>query len=410
MGAFERAGNQPELVKLLDAQAGRVTDPGVEVGLRVKAAELRLSALGDVKGAIAGYQRVLALQPDSVTAHAALAELFTRDPTQSAAAVEEHRTVLRLDLARAESLHSLFGIWKVQKPTDRAFCAAAVAVGLEVANADEASFYKETRAKLGADSRGPIPPAELALLTHPDASNPWATILRVVGDQLHKIYPPQWEAAGVDRKRDRLKPDHPVHKALRTVADLLGVEDFEVYQADRGLFHVEMGDPLAVCVGPDLVRKFNLRELRFLMGQTMMAVKNKTVLARRLPFAEFSELMGNCVSLHELSFSSVGERNEAALKQLRKVLSRKALKALESPAKALAHQAPDLAATVAGLEASGHRAGLLFAGDPSVGLAMLKREEPQAAALRRLVQFSLSDDFFKLRQRVGPSLSGSMSG
>ena len=82
----------------------------------------------------------------------------------------------------------------------------------------------------------------------------------------------------------------------------------------------------------------------------------------------------------------------------------------------------DVGSTLEALSLSADRAGLLLAGDVAAGLGMLAREElapgaprvetPEAIIqsvqsrrdLRELIGFALSDDFFRLRQRVGLSL------
>ena len=57
---------------------------------------------------------------------------------------------------------------------------------------------------------------------------------------------------------------------------------------------------------------------------------------------------------------------------LRKLLPRKALRALEEPAREIAQgPVPDLARTLQGMFASANRAGLLVCGDPAVALTMV---------------------------------------
>ena len=90
---------------------------------------------------------------------------------------------------------------------------------------------------------------------------------------------------------------------------------------------------------------------------------------------------------------------------------------------AVAHaQGLDVHATVEAIALSADRAGLLLAGDVAGAIGVLLREDlpvgaprpetPEAIAVataqrrdvKELIQFALSDDFFRLRQRVGMSL------
>jgi len=123
-------------------------------------------------------------------------------------------------------------------------------------------------------------------------------------------------------------------------------------------------------------------------------------------------------------FDALGQRDDGRVRTLRKLLPRKALRALEEPARELAGgPVPDLRRTLQGLFASGNRAGLLVCGDPAVALTMVLREDPAFAAgrtpesqetivravreradLRALLNFAVSEELFTLRDRVGPTL------
>ena len=110
------------------------------------------------------------------------------------------------------------------------------------------------------------------------------------------------------------------------------------------------------------------------------------------------------------------------MKSLRKAYSRKALKALESPAASLSSgKGLDLEETIQALRLSADRAGLLMCADPNVGLQVLLREDTGSSRvgdsvdqilqtlrakedLRQLMTFSLSDDYFRLRGRMGMSI------
>jgi hypothetical protein len=248
-------------------------------------------------------------------------------------------------------------------------------------------------------------------------------VLRAIGDQLGKMHPPQFEMLGVDRKADRLKPDTAVFKAIRSVAQVFGVEEFEVYQARRGLMTLETTEPLSVCVGQDVVRKFNAREQKFLIGRAVMGLLNKTAVLSKLSQGETADLLGNSIRIFAPQFSALGKKNDEMVKQLRKAYSRKALKTLETPALALGDSTKvDTHTLMEGLSLSADRAGMLMCGDVAIGLGVVLREDPSMANskvdsadptfaalkqredLRDLLSYSLSDEFFRLRQRLGMAL------
>jgi tetratricopeptide (TPR) repeat protein len=425
---YERAGNLPELVQMLEAQgqaAANAGDPKRAVAVRLRVADLYVRSLNNVQRAVATYRQIVEQDATCVPARAALAELYMRDPATTSMAIEEHRQLLKLEPTRVESLHALFNLWHGLKQLDKAFCAAAALHFLRSANEVEVAFFTEARSRLPQETQDKqLTLADVdAGLMHPGARGPLVEVMRAIGDQMGKLHPPQFEMLGVDRKADKLKPDSAVFKAIRAVAQVFGLEEFEVYQARRGLLVLETTEPLSVCVGQDVVRKFNAREQKFLIGRAVLGLVNRTAVLSKLSSGETADLFGNSIRIHAPQFAALGRRNDETVKQLRKAYSRKALKSLEEPAMALGNATKvDLGVLIESLSNSADRAGLLMCVDVSVGLTLVLREDPNFAAmkvdtaepllqavksrddLKDLLSFAVSDDFFRLRQRLGLSL------
>jgi len=430
-GLYERAGNLPELAQMLEAQAAQAHAAGDHkraASLRLKVADLFAGPLDQPSRAVTLYRAIVDGDTANIPARTALAGLYMRDAASAQLAIEEHRQILRLDPTRVESLHALFRLWEGLKQNDRAFCAAAVLHFLRSANEVEVSFYTELRTRLPQETQERLSVADVdAGVMHPLSRGALVEVLRAVGDQVSKMHPPQLELLGVDRKNDKLKPDHAVFKAVRTVAQVFGVEEFEVYQARRGLIGLETTEPLSMCVGQDLVRRFNAREQKFLIGRAVLGLLNKTAVLSKLSRGETADLFGNSVRIFAPQFTALGRgdrNNEEAVKQYRRAYSRKALKALEPAALELGPQSKvDLEPVLEGLGYSADRAGLLMCGDVAVGLNLVLREDPNFATtrpenaepllqalrertdLRQLLAYVLSDEFLRLRQRLGLSLS-----
>jgi hypothetical protein len=377
----------------------------------------------DPNKGIAIYRQVVEQDPYNVAAHLSLADLYMRDAAAGPLAIQEHLHVVRLDPAKVDSLHALFRLWDGLRQADKAFCAAGVLHFLKATNDVEISSYNDARNRLPPERPDGLQQADVDLLMHPAARTALTEVLRAVGDQVSRLYPPNLEALGIDRKQDRLKPDNAVFKAIRSVAQLFGVEDFEVYTAHRGVVTLETGEPLAVCVGSDVVRRFNAREQKFLFGRAAMGLVNRSALVSKLSSGELADLLGNAIRIHQPGFNGLGRRNDETVKNLRKTLSRKALKALEVPAASLAGTpALDLKDFAQALQYSGDRAGLLLCGDVTVGLQMVLRDDPNFATakpeatepllqavrqrddLRAMINFVLSEECFKLRAKLGVAL------
>lgn len=414
---YERMNALPELAQVLETQALAQKDVRRSIALRLRVGELHAKAIKNHQKAISVYRGVLELEPENSAALAELGALYAQDPATFGLAIEAHRSLLRLDPARVDSVRALFRIWEAQRQLDKAFCAAGVLSFLRAANEIEAAFYSEAKNRLPQDPAQPLGAAEMALLHHPQARGPLVDVLRAFGDQLVKVHPPQLEAWGVDRKADRLKSDHAVYKAVRVVTAIFGVEEFDVYQAKKGLVTLETTEPLSVLVGPEVIRRFNAREQRFLFARAGLGLFDKTAVLRKLSAAELADLFGSSIRIHLTDWASLGRRNEEHSKALRKAYSRRAIKALEQPAAAAAADSKlDFPGTLEGLSLSADRAGLLLCADVAAGLWMpLKDEGTQRSEtaetalgavrerkdLRELLLFALSEDFFRLRQKVG---------
>ncbi|MEW5739040.1 MAG: tetratricopeptide repeat protein [Myxococcota bacterium] len=420
---YERTGALGDLVVMLEQQAQQASDIKRAVALKMRIGSLYARSLGDPQRAVTAWRQVLDLDPSHVPALVALADIYSRDTASMALAIETHRNLLKLEPTRVDSLHALFRMWESMRQLDKAFCAAALLAFLKGANDTETAFYAEGRNRLGNDFRGTLAPADLTSLHHPAARHPVVDVLRAVGDQFVKLNPPQFETLGIDRKADRLKNDHAVYKAIQAVAVLFGVEEFDAYQAKRGLVFLETTEPLSVCVGPDVVRRFNIREQRFLYGRAALGLLDKTALLRKLSPGELADVIGNSVRIHLPDWEGLGRRSEEHTKALRKAYSRKAIKLLEEPAHAVAGASRvNLESVVQGLMFSADRAGLVVSADLNAALSLIVREEAQpnqprpenaeaVAAivqsrpdLKELIAFAVSDDFFRLRQRLGIAL------
>ncbi len=420
---YERTGALPELVQLLETQAQQASDVKRAVALKSRIATIQARSLNDLPRAVATWRQVLEYDPTNVAALASLAELYSRDTASIALAIEAHRNLLRLEPARAESLHALFRMWESLRQLDKAFCAAAILSFLKAANDTETAFFNEGRNRLPTEYRGALGPGDQVVLHHPLARGPMVDVLKAVGDQFTKLYPPQFELQGIDRKADKLKSDHAIVKAVQAVTALFEIQEFDVYQSKRALMLLETTDPLSVCLSPDVVRRFNQREQRFIYGRAAMGLVDRTAVIRKLSPGEFGDVLGNSIRIHQPTYEGLGRRNDEQSKQLRRAYSRKALKLLEEPAQAsMTAGKASIDALVQALVFSADRAGLLTCADVSAGLGLLLREEASAGQarldtaeaiatalgqrpdVRELMSFALSDDFFRLRQRIGVSL------
>ena len=407
----QQAGTTPKFVELIDGLASRSANRSYATQLRIKLGEFHAKVLNQRPTAAAHYRKALAAEPSNVAARMGLAEALSTDPTFLPEAIKEYREVLRKEPLRSEGLHALCRLWS-QRHRDKAFCASGILHFMRATNEAEATLYGEGRARLPERPNRLLEAKDLHALLHPRARSGIVEVISAIGDQLGDVYPPMLHESGVNPKKDRLKTDHPVNRLIAECFSDFGVEAFELYQASKGTIRLENSDPPTVCAGPEFL-KMDLRQQRFVLGRAAFVLAHHMIFLSRLSPQELTDLLGNSIRIHAPADQRLGQPDEQATKQLRKRYSRKALKALGLAVETLGDGPIQLDLVLQGLAYSEDRAGLLLSGDVASGLSLMVRESTGPSAgngseirpdLRELMQFAISDDFFRLRADLGLSV------
>lgn len=384
--------------------------------LWVRVAEIQTRIFSDLPKAIQAWRAAIALAPDQIPYRVALAELYQRDTAWHPQAIEEHREILARAPLRRESLHVLFRLFEQGKAFDKAFCVASVLHFLGATDQEEAFFFTENKGHAPQDSPETLSDAEHdGVLCHPDARGPVAEVLRIAGDQLGKVYPQDVERYGLGRG-DRLtaKDGSPLRRLADGLLTNLGGGSFDLYRCEKpAVLDVQPGDPSAVVVSSDVVRRHPVREQRFLLARLVEQVHAGTGLALRLDADTLARTLQGVCEAALPSPPSLAPSDPDLAKRCAKSMSRKARKALEAgPAARLAEAGlPDLQRFADGVRRTTDRAGLLLSGDVEAGLKLVAAEvgfkgaeapaeTTGAPALDALVRFAVSEDFFRLRQRL----------
>jgi hypothetical protein len=232
----------------------------------------------------------------------------------------------------------------------------------------------------------------------------------VAGDVLGAVLADPRETRGAP-----VRGDHPFRRVLAELARALVADDFELYAAPLGRLTVEPGLPAAVRVGADLAHRSTIREQRFMLGRAAARLRTRSSLVEAFP-GEFADAVGAAVRLIVPHYTAIGQPAEPLARRLEKALSRKTRRALEEPARALAHQrpTPDLAAWRAAAAGTANRAGLALCGDVPTALDLLLRDDSgrkpapgdRLAALlshpeaQSLLSFAATEAHLVLRQKL----------
>ncbi len=330
-----------------------------------------------------------------------------------ALAVEEHRRLLEREPLRAESWTALYRLFERLRAHDRAYVAATVLRWLGAPTPGPAAdrlLLEGDRQALTAPP--PLSAADLELLRPPGDRGPLADLFDAVGDVLGEAL----RAAGGDAAQAG-RVDHPLRRPLAELTRALGAgDDWELAPGPAGRLFVEPGERPVVRCGPDLARRSTAREQRFLLGRVAARLRTRTGLLETAEDAVLGLAVAAAVRQVVPGWSTTGEPSDDLVRRVGKLVGRRARKALDPAARALAGAtAAELPAWREASAATTDRAGLVLCGDVPTAVSLLVRggpghtpadgppllaavwEHPQALAL---LAFAASEAHFTLRQKL----------
>jgi hypothetical protein len=152
-----------------------------------------------------------------------------------------------------------------------------------------------------------------------------------------------------------------------------------------------------------------------MLGRVAARLRTRSALADAFP-DQLPDAIGAAVRLVVPHYAGLGRPGDELSRRLEKAISRRTRRALEEPARALAHlrPPPDLSAWRTAAAATADRAGLALGGDVPTALDLLLRDDggrkpapgDRLVALRArpealaLLSFAASDAHLTLRQRL----------
>ena len=401
----ERVGDAASLGGVFDQYAGRVSPAEKEraAPLRLKAARAHAAA-GARDRAIASLKAALEADPASVAARVELADIYASAPETAMLAAEEHLALLRTEPLRSESYRALVKLYAANAQPDRAFVAAAVAVGLKVAGPEEQALHAANAPKLPTELPEALAPEQLDLLQHPGDRGVTRELLAAVAPELAKVFP-----VDLTGKANRVKGDNPVKRVCDQLAKLLGADEYQLYAAmgDPRLVTAEQLEPPALVIGGEVPKHYAPREQRFLFARALARMRLRTVAFARMQPVDLASLIAALVRLKEPTFSRFGQADAGVDQRLAKHASKKARAAIDEHAsKFMRGPVPDFEALLRAMRMSAERLGALACGDPAMALGLVLAEGAagtpthERPEVTELAAFLLGDEHAAMRARL----------
>ena len=170
-------------------------------------------------------------------------------------------------------------------------------------------------------------------------------MLRVLAEVAGKVA--SWPADRFPLSRaDRLKPEHPVRHLCDNLAAALSFDaEMEVYQGKTSELAVLPTWPVSLVIGQQIIKRFQSREQRFLIGRLIARARDGSAVATFVDPAWLCDFVGAAIHLVQPNARLCGKPNDDLEKKIGKALSRKGRKALEELIPTLGGPPPRAACT-----------------------------------------------------------------
>ena len=385
----------------------------------------------DIQSAIRALQHSVSVNPASIEARVALADLYAESKDSGEASLQNHRELAMLDVTRTESLRALAKAHGASGNIDAARCCYQVLSLLGLAKKNDKAFLK----KYAANEQRPDEPYPGVLndelrkhhLSHPEARG-LAEVFSTIWEGGFELDGPTLEKLNV-KMEDRISPmsEQDFAKILAEVSKALDnkqVGVFTGWDPSTKNIQIALARPPALVVASSLVDRASASELRFRLARALELSRPEYILAATVPPRAFAKLFGNVLkAFHPKHARRRGATEVAGTEtaQLKKALPYKVSKRLAELFASVGNTPFSSARWRDVVEESGNRAGLLMCGDldvaarivladklqmpvAEVDVAMLHDHATQPGPLRELLRFAISDEYIAVRDALGISV------
>ncbi|HEX4405777.1 MAG TPA: tetratricopeptide repeat protein, partial [Polyangia bacterium] len=391
--------------------------------------EIYRSRLKDYKSATAAFEVAVQLDPDGVARHQILAELYQLsgpDSYDKAVAAYRHLIKVSQDFGQmAVHMKTLRRLYMETRQYDRAWCVTSALAFLRKADGEEQQFFEQYRPKGFARAKARLT-EELwqRNIYHPDEDRYISHVFAAVSQVVAAVRAKEHKDWGLKRKdkRDVATDQLLFSKVFNYVNQVLGVPQPELYLRPESPGELDLANARekaaltpSFVVGANLLQGRPEKELAYVIGKKLTFMRPDhfvrwpnvvpTVAELKVVFLAALRLVQPNVPVKPDLAQPVGQYYDALRKlmppQMTEQLGVVVQRFLATKSEADLHKwsnAVDLTAT---------RAGLLVCNDLDVA-ARLAQSEPVSVGvvepkekIRDLIQWSISDEYFTLREHLG---------
>ena len=430
--ALERAYRR--MIERLRSASGPVFHH-VMVGLLDGLAEVERSRLQQPASAAQALEVAQQLDPhnqlraDGRDRAELLAEIYrAAGPEHLAKAIEQHVRMLRDDPFKIESYRALRQLYFDAHHYDKAWCVCSALAFLKKAQPDERQFFEQYRPRGLIKSQAAMTPEVWTRLVHPEENRAISAILATCWHavSMMKAYP--HKELGLRRKdRRQLHDDSLTFSGqLYYAAAILGIALPEVYVVtDNKPVEIQLANAIdrnelcpSFVVRPHLLQGKTERELVFLSARRLTLLRPEYYLKLLLPtHTELKVVVLSAIAMVQPRFPVPPDMVplvQQYLPELQKRTPAQIVAQLRADVMRFVDVAPDLnlARWAHAVDATSYRVGLALCGDLETAARMVTAEPvglvgPQPKdKIKQLVLYSISEDYFAVREHLGITIGG----
>ncbi|MBN2716217.1 MAG: tetratricopeptide repeat protein [Deltaproteobacteria bacterium] len=378
--------------------------------------EIYRTRMGQFEAAAEAFKMASTLDPENVLRHEILAELYSRMDNRLDDAVREHMALIAQKPYKVDSYKALRRLYFEHRQYDKAWCLCATLAFLKKADPEEQQFFEQYRSKGTVRAQARLDNERwIKDLFHPDESVYIGKIFEFVTNAVRKFKVLPIKNYGLRKGQKRpINDTLTFSKTFFYSAQVINLPVIpELYlQDDRaGGLNFAITDPMASACGATLLSGYQPNELLFMVTKHLAYYRPEHYIRWILP--SHTELKALMLAAIKMASPSANIPDDPALKQLMKQLAgemspmeMEGLRKIVGKFLKSGEQA-DLKKWLRSLELTACRAGLLLCNDLETAARMIQSDPTsvddmsQTDKIKELVLFSVSPEYFRLRESLG---------
>ncbi|MCP4604920.1 MAG: tetratricopeptide repeat protein [Proteobacteria bacterium] len=403
--------------KMLHRIAGKDRQD-LEINLWHFLGEIYRTRMGQYEPAAEAFKMAAALDPDNAMRHEILAELYLSLPKRIDDAVKEYQWLIKKNPYHVDSYKALRKLYFDNRQYDKAWCLCSTLSFLKKADPEEEQFFEQYRTRGMVRAQARLDNERwLKDLAHPDESIYVGKIFEVITRATRSLKVQPIKAFGLKKSQKRPANDTiTFSKTFFYAAQVLNlpvVPDLYIQEDKPGALNFAITDPMATACGASLLSGYSPQDLLFIVAKHLTYYRPEHYIRWVLPtHGELRMLLLAAVKIGAPDFKLPQDKT-GVLDQYVNVLNQRLTPIeVESVGKVVRRfvksgEVTDIKKWINAVELTGCRTGFLLANDLEVAARMIQAESgtvdetPPKEKIKELVLFSVSEEYFRLREALG---------